>query len=144
MKRDLDRKTVPFYALLRNGTDFMKIVCTIALSLCLAAPAAANDQLATRVKILAGFAGDLRVVTENCGVSIDSLVGMRIAEALTSVPNIDMGAVLALIDNEYEKSAHFTGAECYPEDGERIERLKRLYNSELDSLKQAVARGDYE
>ncbi len=122
----------------------MKSLLPIVFSLCLAAPAFANDKLNNDVKRMAGFAGDLRVLSENCGVFVDSLNGVHIAEALISVPNIDMEAVLALIDDEYEKSAHYTGSVCYPEDGERIERLKRLYTSELDALKQSVARGDYE
>lgn len=144
MKRDLDRKTVPFCALLRNGTHRMKSLYSIVFSLCLATPAIANDQLNSDVKRMAGFAGDLRVLSENCGVFVDPLNGVHIAEALISVPNIDMEAVLALIDDEYEKSAHYTGSVCYPEDGERIEQLKRLYSSELNALKQSVARGDYE
>ncbi len=144
MKRDLDRKTVPFCALLLIGTDLMKSLLPIVFSLCLAAPATANDQLATRVKILAGFAGDLRVLSENCEVFVDPLNGLHIAEALITVPNIDMEMVLALIDNEYEKAAHYNGSACYPEDEERIERLERLYSSELNSLKQAVTRGDFE
>ena len=143
MKRDLDRKTVPFCALLLIRTDLMKSLLPIVFSLCLAAPAFANDKLNNDVRVLAGIAGDLRVVSENCLIIYDPLVGIHIAEALITVPNIDMDAVLDLINKEYEKSRHYTGSECYPDDDERLKTLNNLYNTLLDGLQQSVARGDY-
>lgn len=110
------------------------------MSLLLASPPTADDELQTSVSVLASIAGRIRVISENCRFSIDPMLEGRIMETLGPVPEISMSDVVTLLVRSHENELHAQGPECRAdEDEEHLKALKNIYQMSVADLKELVA-----
>lgn len=138
----LDDRTVPFYAERNRETKltmkFLATAVTSALLLVQPVSHALADELDTLVDILAMKTATIKVVSENCGVSVDPMLEGRVMEALVRVPSIYMSDVMSNFAQSYENEKHARGSNCFSGNVEALATSKRIYDMHIKDLRKLV------
>ena len=117
---------------------FLATAVTSALLLVQPVSHAFADELDTLVDILAMKTATIKVVSENCGVSVDPMLEGRVMEALVRVPSIYMSDVMSNFAQSYENEKNARGSNCFSGNVEALATSKRIYDMHIKDLRKLV------